>query len=188
MVEKVKGEQTPLSDVKFDAEGVAALLALLSNIANQGTAGSTAGALGNTNQLGAGSNASEVSMQAMADINVPEEMNGLVGLALNNATGHQARVQVLAEQLLSDSINASKQITQNAITQANNAVTDSVGHKHKRTTDQDTVAHFLDMQGVRNNDIGYDRLINIDEQIAAVEALYAALGRFLSSTKVEVPA
>ena len=177
MVEKVKNEQTPLSDVKFDAEGVAALMALLANVANQGTAGSTAGALGNTNQLGAGSNASEVSMQAMADINVPESMNGYIGLALNNATSHQGRMLVQAEQITQNAITLGQQITQNALTQTN-----------KRTVDMDTVAHFLDMQGVRNNDIGYDRLINLDEQIAAAEALYAALGRFISSTKVEVPA
>ena len=49
MVEKVKDEQTPLSDAKFDAEGAAAFLALLANIANQGTAGSTAGVAGNAN-------------------------------------------------------------------------------------------------------------------------------------------
>ena len=188
MVEKVKDEQTPLSDAKFDAEGAAAFLALLANIANQGTAGSTAGVAGNANQMGAGANASEVSMQAMADINVPEAMNGYVGLALTNATGHQGRVQVLAEQLLSDSINASKQITQNAITQSNSVVIDSTSQRNKREVDQGTIADFLHFQGLRNEALATDRIWNIDEQIAAAEVLYSALGRFISSTKVENPA
>jgi len=188
MVEKVKGEQTPLSDVKFDAEGVAALLALLSNMANQGTGGSTAGVAGNANQMAAGSNASEVSMQAMADINVPESMNAYVGLALNNATSHQGRMMVQAEQITQNAITLGQQITQNAVTQANSVVTDSTSQRNKREVDQGTIADFLHFQGLRNESVATDRIWNLDEQIAAAEVLYAALGRYLSSTKVEVPA
>jgi cell division septum initiation protein DivIVA len=188
MVDKTEMEQTPLSDVKFDAEGVAALLALLSNMANQGTGGSTAGVAGNTNQLGAGANASEVSIQSMADINVPESMNGYVGLALNNATSHQNRLQLMGEQILQNAITESKQITQNAITQANSVVTDSTSQRNKREVDQGTIADFLHFQGLRNEALATDRIWNIDEQVAAAEALYAALGRFITSSKVENPA
>ena len=177
MVDKTENEQTPLSDAKFDAEGAAAFLALLANIANQGTSGSTAGVAGNANQMGTGSNASEVSMQAMADVNVPESMNGYVGLALNNATGHQNRLQAMSEQIL-----------QNAITQANSVVTDSTSQRNKREVDQGIIADFLHFQGLRNEALATDRIWNIDEQIAAAEALYAALGRFITSSKVENPA
>jgi hypothetical protein len=187
MVDKTANEQTPLSDVKFDAEGVAALLALLSNMANQGTGGSTAGVAGNANQMAAGANASEVSMQAMSDINVPESMNGYVGLALNSATGHQNRLQLMGEQILQNAITAGKQITQNAVTQANSVVTDSTSQRNKREVDQGTIADFLHFQGLRNEALATDRIWNIDEQIAAAEALYAALGRFITSSKVEEP-
>ena len=188
MVDKTANEQTPLSDAKFDAEGAAAFLALLANIANQGTSGSTAGVAGNANQMGAGSNASEVSMQAMADINVPESMNAYTGLAVTNATGHQGRLQLMGEQILQDAITASKQITQNAVTQANNVVTDSTSQRNKREVDQGIIADFLHFQGLRNEALATDRIWNLDEQIAAAEALYAALGRFITSSKVENPA
>lgn len=183
MVDKTANEQTPLSDVKFDAEGVAALLQLLSNMASQASAGSTAGVLGNTNQLGAGANASEVSIQAMADINVPESMNGYVGLALNNATSHQGRMMVQAEQITQNAITLGQQITQNAVTQANSVVTDSTSQRNKREVDQGTIADFLHFQGLRNEALATDRIWNLDEQIAAAEALYAALGRYLAEAK-----
>ena len=174
---------TPKADVKIDVEGALAMLAALMNAANQATAGSSAGTVGNTNQLGAGANASEVSMQAMADINVPESMNGYVGLALNNATSHLARVQLMGEQVLQDAITAGKQITQNAITQANSVTTDSTSQRNKREVDQGIIADFLHFQGLRNESLATDRQWNLDEQIAAAEMLYAALGKYLASSK-----
>jgi len=179
---------TPKSDVKVDVEGALAMLAALMNAANQATAGSSAGVAGNTNQMGTGSNASEVSMQAMSDINVPESMNAYVGLALNNATSHQGRMLVQAEQITQNAIALSQQITQNAVTQANSVVTDSTSQRNKREVDQGTIADFLHFQGLRNESVATDRIWNLDEQIAAAEVLYAALGRYLSSTKVENPA
>ena len=112
-------------------------------------------------------------MKDNADINVPESISSYVGLAVNNATGHQNRMVVQAEQ-----------ITQNAITQANSIVTDAIGQRHKRTTDQDIVADFLHMQGIRGESLAQDRIWNIDEQIAAAEVLYAALGKFIGSQQV----
>jgi hypothetical protein len=127
--------------------------------------------------LAASVNASQTSVKDNADTNVPESISSYVGLAVNNATGHQNRMAVQAEQ-----------ITQNAITQANTIVTDAIGQRHKRTTDQDIVADFLHMQGVRGEAVAQDRIWNIDEQIAAAEVLYAALGRYITSSKVENPA
>ena len=177
MTEKTENEQTPLADTKIDSEAVAALIALLINAANQGTGGSLASVLGNASQLASSANTSQTSTKHNADINVPESISSYVGLAVNNATGHQNRMAVQAEQ-----------ITQNAITQANTIVTDAIGQRHKRTTDQDIIADFLHFQGLRNEALATDRIWNIDEQIAAAEALYAALGRFITSSKVENPA
>jgi len=178
-------DETPRSDVKVDVEGALAMLAALMNAANQATAGSTAGVVGNSNQLGAGANASETSIQAMSDINVPESMNAYTGLAVNNATSHLARVQLMAEQVLQDAITAGKQITQNAVTQANQVVTDSSSQRNKREVDQGTIADFLHFQGLRGEALATDRIWNIDEQVAAAEALYAALGRYLAAAKPE---
>ena len=176
---------TPKADVKIDVEGALAMLAALMNAANQATAGSTAGVVGNANQMAAGSNASEVSMQAMSDINVPESMNAYTGLAVNNATNHLARLNVMSEQVLQDAITASKQITQNAVTQANSVVTDSTSQRNKREVDQGTIADFLHFQGLRNEAVATDRVWNLDEQIAAAEMLYAALGKYLAASKAE---
>jgi hypothetical protein len=170
-----ENEQTPRSDAKMDAEAVAALIALIMNSANQGSAGSLAAVLGNASQLAASVNASQTSVKDNADINVPESISSYVGLAVNNATGHQSRMQVQAEQ-----------ITQNAITQANSIVTDAIGQRHKRITDQDIVADFLHMQGIRGESLAQDRIWNIDEQVAAAEVLYAALGKFIGSQQVQV--
>lgn len=186
MVDKTKDEQTPLSDVKFDAEGVAALLALLSNMANQGTGGSTAGTLGNTNQQGVGSNASEVSMQAMADVNVPESISTYVGLAASDAQGGLNRVRNISEQILQNAVSEAAQLKQNAITQANRIATDSIDYGNKLKVDAAVVTDFLHMQGIRGEAVAQDRTWNIDEQIAAAEALYAALGRFITTSKVQV--
>ena len=178
-----ENEQTPRSDVKMDAEGVAAIIALIMNSANQGTAGSLASVLGNASQLAASMNSSQSSIKDNADINVPESISAYVGLAVNEATAHQGRMRVQAEQITQNAITNGQQITQNAITQANAIVTDSTGQKHKRTTDQDVVSDFLHMQGVRGESLAQDRIWNIDEQIAAAEVLYAALGRFITSSK-----
>jgi hypothetical protein len=170
-----ENNQTPQSDAKMDAQAVAALIALIMNSANQGSAGSLAAVLGNASQLAASVNSSQTSVKDNADINVPESMSGYVGLALNNATGHHGRMQVQAEQ-----------ITQNAITQANSIVTDAITQKHKRTTDADVVADFLHLQGIRGESLAQDRIWNIDEQVAAAEVLYAALGKFIGSQQVQV--
>jgi uncharacterized alpha-E superfamily protein len=167
--------QTPRSDAKMDAEAVAALIALIMNSANQGSAGSLAAVLGSASQLAASVNSSQTSVKDNADINVPESISSYVGLAVNNATGHQNRMAVQAEQ-----------ITQNAITQANTIVTDAIGQRHKRITDQDIVADFLHFQGIRGESLAQDRIWNIDEQIAAAEVLYAALGKFIGSQQVQV--
>ena len=187
MTEKTENEQTPLSDAKIDSEAVAALIALLMNAANQGTAGSLATVLGNASQLASSANSSQTSLKDNADINVPESISSYVGLAVNEATTHQGRMRVQAEQITQNAITAGQQITQNAITQANSIVTDSIGQKHKRTTDQDIASDFLHFQGIRGESLAQDRIWNIDEQIAAAEVLYSALGRFISSTKVEDP-
>ena len=187
MVDKTKDEQTPLSDVKIDAEGVAALVALLMNAANQATAGSLASVLGNASQMGSAANSSLTSVKDNADINVPESISSYVGLAVNNATGHQNRMAVQAEQITQNAITAGQQIVQNAITQANSVVTDSTSQRNKREVDQGTIADFLHFQGLRNEALATDRIWNIDEQIAAAETLYAALGRFITSSKVEDP-
>ena len=187
MVDKTENEQTPLSDVKFDAEGVAALLALLSNMANQGTGGSTAGTLGNTNQLGAGANASEVSMQSMADVNVPESISTYVGLAASDAQGGLNRVRNISEQILQNAVSEAAQLRQQAITHANRIHTDSIDYSNKLKVDAAVVTDFLHFQGIRGEAVAQDRLWNLDEQVAAAEALYSALGRFISSTKVEEP-
>jgi hypothetical protein len=176
MTEKTVTEQTPLSDAKVDAEGALALIAALLNAANQGTAGSLAAALGNANEMAAAANSSQTNIKDNADINVPESISAYVGLAVNSATAHQNRMAIQAEQ-----------ITQNAITQANTIVTDAISQRHKRTTDQDIVSDFLHFQGIRGEAVAQDAIWNINEQIAAAEALYAALGRFISSTKVENP-
>ena len=176
MTEKTENEQTPLSDAKVDAEGALALIAALLNAANQGSSGSLASVLGNASQMASSANSSQTSQKDNADINVPESISAYVGLAVNGATGHHGRMQVQAEQ-----------ITQNAITQANTIVTDAIGQRHKRTTDQDIIADFLHFQGLRNESVATDRIWNLDEQIAAAEVLYAALGRFITSSKVEDP-
>ena len=170
-----ENEQTPRSDAKMDAEAVATLIALIMNAANQSSAGSLAAVLGNASQLAASVNSSQTSVKDNADINVPESISSYVGLAVNNATGHQNRMAVQAEQ-----------ITQNAITQANSIVTDAITQKHKRMSDADTVADFLHMQGIRGESLAQDRIWNIDEQIAAAEVLYAALGKFIGSQQVQV--
>ena len=126
--------------------------------------------------MASGANASQTSIKANADINTEESLSAYTGLAVNNATGHLGRINNMSEQIL-----------QNAITQAHSITTDSVSAKHKRTTDADTIAHFLDMQNVRGESLAQDRIWNIDEQIAAAEVLYAALGRFITSSKVEDP-
>jgi hypothetical protein len=177
MVDKTENEVTPLADAKIDVEGVLAMLAALMNAANQGTSGSTAGTVGNTSQMGTGTNASETSIKAQTDINAEESMAAYVGLAVNNATGHLGRVNTMAEQIL-----------QNAISQANVLSNNTISQIHKRTVDQDKYANSLDFQALRNTDVATDRIWNLDEQIAAAEVLYAALGRYLSSTKVENPA
>ena len=173
MTEKTENEQTPLSDAKIDAEGALALIAALLNAANQGSSDSLASVLGNASQLAASANSSQTNIKDNADINVPESISSYVGLAVNNATGHQNRMAVQAEQ-----------ITQNAITQANTIVTDAIGQRHKRTTDQDIVADFLHMQGIRGESKAQDNIWNIDEQIAAATTLYAALGKFIGSQQV----
>lgn len=180
-------EQTPRSDAKVDAEGALALIAALLNAANQGTSGSLASVLGNASQMGTSANSSQTSQKDNADINVPESISGYVGLAVNNATSHQNRMAIQAEQITQNAIEAGKQITQNAITQANSVVTDSTSQRNKREVDQGIIADFLHFQGLRNEALATDRIWNLDEQIAAAEALYAALGRFISSTKVENP-
>ena len=177
MVDKTKDEVTPLADAKIDVEGVLAMLAALINAANQGTSGSTAGTVGNTSQMGTGTNASETSIKAQTDINAEESMAAYVGLAVNNATGHLSRVNTMAEQIL-----------QNAISQANVLSNNTISQIHKRTVDQDKYGSALDNQALRNTDVATDRIWNLDEQIAAAEILYAALGRYISSTKVENPA
>lgn len=175
MTEKTENEQTPLSDAKIDAEAVAALVALLMNAANQGSAGSLAAVLGNASQLASSVNSSQTNVKDNADINVPESISSYVGLAVNNATGHQNRMAIQAEQ-----------ITQNAITQANTIVTDAIGQSHKRIIDANVVSDFLHMQGVRGESLAQDRIWNIDEQVAAAEVLYAALGKFIGSQQVQV--
>ena len=179
-------EQTPQSDAKLDSEAVAALIALIMNAANQSSAGSLAAVVGNARQLAASVNSSQTSVKDNADINVPESISAYVGLAVNEATAHQGRMRVQAEQITQNAITAGQQITQNAITQGNMIVTDSIGQKHKRTTDQDVVSDFLHMQGVRGESLAQDRIWNIDEQIAAAEVLYAALGKFIGSQQVQV--
>ena len=177
MVDKTANEVTPLADAKIDVEGVLAMLAALINAANQGTSGSTAGTAGNTNQMGSGTNTSETSVKAQTDINTEESLSAYTGLAVNNATGHLSRINTMAEQIL-----------QNAITQANTLGNNTITQIHKRTVDQDKYGNALDNQALRNTDVATDRIWNLDEQIAAAEVLYAALGRFISSTKVENPA
>ena len=167
--------ETPRSDVKIDVEGALAMLAALMNAANQASAGSTAGVVGNANQMGAGANASETSIKAQTDINTEESLSAYTGLAVNNATNHLARLNVMSEQVLQDAITAGKQITQNAITQANSVVTDSTSQRNKREIDQGIIADFLHFQGLRNEALATDRQWNIDEQIAGVESLYATL-------------
>jgi hypothetical protein len=185
MTDKDKEQVTPDADVKLDAEGVMALVALLTNAANQGTSGSLASVLGNAAQMAASSNSSQTSTKDNADINVPESMSAYVGLAVNNATSHQGRVMVQAEQIMQDAITAGKQITQNAITQANSVVTDSTSQRNKREVDQGTVADFLHFQGIRGEGVAQDRIWNIDEQVAAATVLWAALGKFIGSQDVE---
>ena len=175
MTEKTENEQTPLSDAKVDAEGALALIAALLNAANQGTAGSLAAALGNANEMASGANASQTSMKDNADINVPESISAYVGLAVNSATAHQNRMAIQAEQITQNAITAGQQIVQNAVTQSNSLVTDSNGQRNKREVDQGTIADFLHFQGLRNESLATDRQWNIDEQIAGVEGLYAAL-------------
>lgn len=172
MTAKKKPSASAVESLDSDTVSGLAFLGKVLSAALQSSAGSAAGVLGNTNQMGTGTNASEVSVQAMADINTPESLSAYTGLAVSNATGHLTRVNNMSEQIL-----------QNAITQANSVATNAISQTNKRTVDMDTISHFLDMQGVRNNDLATDRIWNIDEQVAAAEALYAALGRFLSEAK-----
>jgi hypothetical protein len=183
-----KDQVTPDTDVKMDAEGVAALVALLMNAATQGTSGSLAAVLGNAAQMAASVNSSQTSTKDNADINVPESISAYVGMAVNNLTSHHSRLNVQAEQITQDAITAGKQITQNAISQANTIVVDATSAKQKRTLDADTVTHFLDMQGIRGEGVAQDRIWNIDEQIAAATILYTALGKFIGSQEVAAPA
>ena len=177
MVDKTENEVTPLADAKVDVEGVLAMLAALINAANQGTSGSTAGTAGNTSQMGTGANVSETSIKAQTDVNTEESISAYTGLAVNNATSHLSRVSNMSEQILQNAITASDLLTKNTISQV-----------HKRTVDQDKYGNALDNQALRNTDVATDRIWNLDEQIAAAEILYAALGRYISSTKVEDPA
>jgi hypothetical protein len=183
-----KDQLTPDTDVKLDGEGVVALIAALMNAANQGTAGSLAAVLGNASQLASSVNSSQTNVKDNADINVPESISSYVGMAVNNLTSHHSRLNVQAEQITQDAITAGKQITQNAISQANTIVVDAQSQKQKRTLDADTVAHFLDMQGIRGEGVAQDRIWNIDEQIAAATILYTALGKFIGSQEVAAPA
>jgi hypothetical protein len=164
-----KANKTPDGDSQGDTEGSNAVAALAAQIANalsgiaQGQSTAVTG--------------SEATHKMQTDINTEEALSAFTGLAVAEATGHQSRLNKMAEQVL-----------QNAITQANMISNNTINHVHKRTIDQDTNANMLNMQALRNTDVATDRIWNIDEQIAAAEVLYAALGRYLSSTSVEKPA
>ena len=120
---------------------LAAALAAVANALGVGvTAGSAAGL-------------TATDTQHKTDVNVPELMTGLNGLAQRRA---------LAQETVSDSF--SNQIIQNAITQANNIVTMA-----------NESANMISKQAIRHTDIAIDREWNIDEQSVAVAALYARL-------------
>ena len=120
---------------------LAAALAAVANALGVGvTAGSAAGL-------------TATDTQHKSDVNVPELMTGLNGLAQKRA---------LAQETTSDSF--SNQIIQNAITQANNIVTNA-----------NESANMISKQAIRHSDIAIDREWNIDEQSVAVAALYARL-------------
>jgi len=133
----------------LDAAGVAAtVLATLSALGvttNAGAGQGTSGALGSV--MGAS------DQQNKTDVNVPELMTGLNGLAQKRALAQEGNIDQFANQII-----------QNAIT-----------HQHQITTNEINNSDLIAKQAIRHTDIAIDREWNLDEQTVAGAALYARL-------------
>ena len=132
---------------ELDAAGVAAVvLATLNALgvtanAGQGTGGANASVLGASDQ------------QNKVDVNVPELMTGLNGLAQKRALLHESSIDNLATQVL-----------QNGITQANMVTLNEINN-----------SDLIAKQAIRHTDIAIDREWNLDEQVIAAAAMYSRL-------------
>ena len=162
----------PNALAQMDSDGAAAFIGNILAAAMQASTGVASGVSGTAAQQAAAANATEQSHKNQTDVNSEEAISTYNQLAVKGAQTASDRVGLMGEQILQDAITAGKQITTNAIT-----------FSDKVHTDAATVTDFLHMQGVRHEALAADRIWNLDEQIAAAEALYAALGRYLAEAK-----
>ena len=122
---------------------------------DQATSGASGAAVG-SDQQAAGSTAgtfSETGHKAATDVNTEESISSYNALAVKDAISLSGNVNNVALQIL-----------QNAVTQANNIVTNA----------QET-ANLVGKQAVRHTDIAIDREWNLDEQSIAAAATLARL-------------
>jgi len=150
----------PIADADVDNAGAgsgAAIAAALAVIAN---------ALGVSTDAGAGAGASgalaATDTQNKTDVNVPEAITSYNAMLLQNAVMHSKRVDNMGEQII-----------QNAITQANNIVTNA----------QES-ANLVSKQAIRHTDLAIDREWNPDE-VAALFAVY--FGRLAATQNNPIP-
>lgn len=122
---------------------------------DQATSGASGAAVGSDQQTAGstGGTFSETGHKAATDVNTEEVISSLNALAFKDAVSLSGNVNNVALQIL-----------QNAVTQANNIVTNA----------QET-ANLVGKQAVRHTDIAIDREWNLDEQSIAAAATLARL-------------
>jgi len=122
---------------------------------DQATSGASGAAVGSDQQTAGstGGTFSETGHKAATDVNTEESISSYNALAVKDAISLSGNVNNVALQIL-----------QNAVTQANNIVTNA----------QET-ANLVGKQAVRHTDIAIDREWNLDEQSIAAAATLARL-------------
>ena len=122
---------------------------------DQATSGASGAAVGSDQQTAGstGGTFSETGHKAATDVNTEEVISSLNSLALKDAVSLSGNVNNVALQIL-----------QNAVTQANNIVTNA----------QET-ANMVGKQAVRHSDLAIDREWNLDETAIAAAATLARL-------------
>ena len=122
---------------------------------DQATSGASGAAVGSDQQTAGstGGTFSETGHKAATDVNTEEAISSYTQIAVKDATLHSGNVNNVALQIL-----------QNAVTQANNIVTNA----------QET-ANMVGKQALRHTDIAIDREWNLDEQSIAAAATLARL-------------
>jgi len=122
---------------------------------DQATSGASGAAVGSDQQTAGstGGTFSETGHKAATDVNTEEVISSLNALAFKDAVSLSGNVNNVALQIL-----------QNAVTQANNIVTNA----------QET-ANMVGKQAVRHSDLAIDREWNLDETAIAAAATLARL-------------